>query len=213
MDREEKKYEVLPGVKIPDIKSILEAASDFSNPGVDNVHIKGGDYRKTLAPEEETAVAAPSTAELSQLQDLGQEVAQHELRVQEESRKKMEEIRKQIMAPESLDELQKAAASTHMSKEKRETIAKERAEKEAKKSEEEAKIKAREERRAAQQKALEESRQKKAAELEEKRKAEEAALKEQEKSKEEEKEKDDAKADQKPKSDDSQTLDDFSEFL
>ncbi len=50
MEREEKKYEVLPGVKTPDIKTILDAASDFTNPGVDNVVIKGGDIRKSLSP-------------------------------------------------------------------------------------------------------------------------------------------------------------------
>ena len=53
MNREEKKYEVLPGIKTPDIKTILDAASDFTNPGVDNVTLKGGDIRKTLAPAED----------------------------------------------------------------------------------------------------------------------------------------------------------------
>ena len=73
MDREEKKYEVLPGIKTPDIKSILEAASDFSNPGVENVAIKGGDIRKSLAPSQ-TAVAAPTKEEIENLKALGVEV-------------------------------------------------------------------------------------------------------------------------------------------
>ena len=79
MDRDEKKYEVLPGVKTPDIKSILDAASDFSNPGVDNVAIKGGDIRKTLAPDK-TDTHAPTSEEIAKLQNLGEEVAEEERR-------------------------------------------------------------------------------------------------------------------------------------
>ena len=73
MSREEKKYEVLPGIKTPDIKTILDAASDFTNPGVDNVALKGGDYRKTLAPADE--IQAPTSADIAELQSLGAEVS------------------------------------------------------------------------------------------------------------------------------------------
>ena len=45
MEREEKKYTILPGVKTPDIKAIVGAASDFTNPGVEDLQIKGFDYR------------------------------------------------------------------------------------------------------------------------------------------------------------------------
>ena len=38
--REEKKYEILPGVEIPDIKRIQEAASDFSISEVGDVEIR-----------------------------------------------------------------------------------------------------------------------------------------------------------------------------
>ena len=184
MEREDKKYEVLPGVKTPDIKTILDAASDFTNPGVDNVAIKGGDFRKTLAPEEK--VAAPSAADIEQLQNLGAEVSEAEKRASEESRKRMEEIKKQVMAPETIKDLKKVAASKEVSEEKREQLNKERSELEAKQAEEEEKNKAREERKLAQQKILEEMEQKKAAaeEKERKRREEaEAAKKQQEEQK------------------------------
>ncbi|MCR5200242.1 MAG: hypothetical protein K6C38_03890, partial [Saccharofermentans sp.] len=176
MEREEKKYEVLPGIKTPDIKSIVEAASDFTNPGVENVTLKGGDFRKTLAPEGE--IKAPTSADIAELQSLGEEVSEAEKRASEESRRKMEEIKKQVMAPESIKDLKKVAAAKAVSEEKREQLDKEAAENEAKKAEEEAKEKAREERRQAQHKIIEESMQKKAAAEEEARKKKEVAEKE-----------------------------------
>ena len=178
MDREEKKYEVLPGIKTPDIKSILEAASDFSNPGVENVAIKGGDIRKSLAPSQ-TAVAAPTKEEIENLKTLGIEVGEAERRASEESKKKMDAIKKQVMAPESLSELKKVAASKPISDEKREQIDKELAEKKAVQAEEEAKNKAREERKFAQQKKIEEIQQKKAEE-ESRKKIEDALRKKKE---------------------------------
>ena len=42
--REEKKYEILPGVEIPDIKKIQEAASDFSISEVGDVDIKSVNF-------------------------------------------------------------------------------------------------------------------------------------------------------------------------
>ena len=173
MDREDKKYEVLPGVKTPDIKTILDAASDFTNPGVDNVAIKGGDIRKTLAPE--GTVSAPTSADIAELQNLGAEVSEAEKRSSEESRKRMEEIKKQVMAPETIKDLKKVAAAKEVSEEKREQLEKERSELEAKKAEEDEKNKAREERKLAQQKILEEMEQKKAAAEEKERKRREEA--------------------------------------
>ena len=172
MEREEKKYEVLPGVKTPDIKTILDAASDFTNPGVDNVMIKGGDIRKSLSTSGDSKTHIPSQEEIQNLQNLGDKVAADELRAMEESRKKMDEIMQKVMAPESMKDLRKAAASKIVSEEKREQLEKERAEIEAKQAEEDAKNKAREERKLAQQKVLEETKQKKAEE-ESKRKEEE----------------------------------------
>ena len=145
MEREEKKYEVLPGVKTPDIKTILDAASDFTNPGVDNVMIKGGDIRKSLSTSGDSKTHIPSQEEIQNLQNLGDKVAADELRAMEESRKKMDEIMQKVMAPESMKDLRKAAASKIVSEEKREQLDKERAEIEAKQAEEEAKNKAREE--------------------------------------------------------------------
>lgn len=172
MAREEKKYEILPGTKTPDIKAIVNAASDFSNPGVEELDLKGAEFRKTLATESDQPVQVTSE-EISKLKNLGIEVAESELRAQAESAKKMEEIKKQIIAPASIENLQKSA-SKFVSEEKREIIEKERAEKEAKLAEEEAKRQAREERRLAQQKALEETLAKKAVIEEEARKKAEA---------------------------------------
>ena len=52
--REEKKYEILPGVEIPDIKKIQEAASDFSISEVGDVDIKTVSYEPVF---EHTAAA------------------------------------------------------------------------------------------------------------------------------------------------------------
>jgi len=164
MAREEKKYEVLPGTSVPDIKTILNAASDFSTPGVDNIEIKG--MLKPNSPAGEAVERGPATEEeIRRLQELGNKVSEEEERSAAESRRKMEEIKNRaVIAPESMTELrQRAVDNTVMSDEKRleiEKAMKEQAEKEA---EEEAKRKAREERRAMQKAAMEQSRAKKQA--------------------------------------------------
>ena len=68
--REEKKYEILPGVEIPDIKKIQEAASDFSISEVGDVDIKTVSYE----PVFEHTAAAVSPEELARLQALGVKV-------------------------------------------------------------------------------------------------------------------------------------------
>jgi|GEM_PF-736988 len=160
MEREEKKYEILPGIKTPDIKSIMSAASDFSTPGVEKVKIKGmHDDRPAAAP-----VAAPSGEDIDKLKALGAQVAEAEEAAKEESRKRMEAIKSAaVMAPESFKDLQEAAVSGPMSEERRQALIKEREEKESRRAEEEAKQKAREERRLAQQKVIEEAQARKAA--------------------------------------------------
>ena len=48
--REEKKYEILPGVEIPDIKKIQEAASDFSISEVGDVEIRTVTFQPVIEP-------------------------------------------------------------------------------------------------------------------------------------------------------------------
>ena len=96
--REEKKYEVLPGVEIPDMKRIQEAASDFSVSDVGDVEIK----TVTLQPVVKAVSAGVSDEDLSQLQNLGNKVAEDEARAKAESRAKMDKIMHNVKAPESM---------------------------------------------------------------------------------------------------------------
>ncbi len=164
MSIEEKKYEVLPGTQVPDIKTILNAASDFSTPGVESIEIKGMTKPGSLAEDLDRGPATEE--EIRRLQELGNQVSEEEERAAAESRRKMEAIKNNaVIAPESLTELRQRASENvnTMSEEKRleiEKTMKEQAEREA---EEEAKRKAREERRALQKAAMEQSRAKKEA--------------------------------------------------
>jgi len=161
--REEKKYEILPGVEIPDIKKIQEAASDFSISEVGDVEIK----TVTLQPVIEAAAPGVSAEELSNLQSLGVKVAEDEERSKAESRAKMDAImNKAVQAPESIGDL-KASHIAQLNDEKlKKKLEDEMKEAEAQKAEEDAKNKAREERRQLQQRLLEESKEKAAKEKE-----------------------------------------------
>ena len=176
--REEKKYEILPGVEIPDIKKIQEAASDFSVSEVGDVEIK----TVTLQPVIEPIAPGVSAEELSNLQSLGVKVAEDEERSKAASRAKMDAImNKAVQAPESIGDL-KASHIAQLNDEKRKKqLEDEMKEAEAQKAEEDAKNKAREERRQLQQRLLEESKEKAAKEKEaQERAAKEAAEKEEE---------------------------------
>ena len=176
--REEKKYEILPGVEIPDIKKIQEAASDFSISEVGDVEIK----TVTLQPVIEPIAPGVSAEELSNLQSLGVQVAEDEERSKAVSRAKMDAImNKAVQAPESIGDL-KASHIAQLNDEKRKKqLEDEMKEAEAQKAEEDAKNKAREERRQLQQRLLEESREKAAKEKEAQEKAaKEAAANEEE---------------------------------
>lgn len=176
--REEKKYEILPGVEIPDIKKIQEAASDFSISEVGDVEIK----TVTLQPVIEPIAPGVSAEELSNLQSLGVKVAEDEEHSKAVSRAKMDAImNKAVQAPESIGDL-KASHIAQLNDEKRKKqLEDEMKEAEAQKAEEDAKNKAREERRQLQQRLLEESKEKAAKEKEAQEKAaKEAAAKEEE---------------------------------
>ena len=168
--REEKKYEILPGVEIPDIKKIQEAASDFSISEVGDVDIKNVTYE----PIESHVTPSVSPEELARLQALGVKVAEDEERSKAESKAKMEKIMKNVSAPESIGNL-KASHMAELDEAKRKQVEEQMKEANKQQAEEDAKTAAREERKILQQRILEESRAKAEAELAAKQAAEKAA--------------------------------------
>ena len=216
---DEKKYEILPGVDIPDMKTIKDAASDYSASGVEDFAIKNFG----VAPAKPGVTAPLSAEELADLQNMGDKVAAEEERSAAESRKRMDSIMQSaVKAPESLNMLRRDNANK-MSEEDRKKMEAQIEEEEAKQAEIDAKVKAREDRRRLQQQLLEEARERARIDREqekylaEKRAAEKAA--------EEAKAKEGAKADSEDNEDpakpqdaatiatDAETFDDFSEFL
>lgn len=168
--REDKKYEVLPGVEIPDINKIQEAASDFSVSDVGEVEIKTVNFQ----PIAQSSAPGVSAADLSQLQQLGNNVAEAELKAKAESRAMMDKIMHSVTAPGSIEEL-KDSHIAQVNAEKRKELEENMKAVEQQQAEEEAKAKAREERRQLQQRLLEESREKAAKEKAEKEAAEREA--------------------------------------
>ena len=154
MVRKSKKYDVIPGVEVPDIKSIVSAASDFSKSELDKVEIK-----KTVleVSHKENISSKPSSEDISALNSLGNKVAENEEKQKLESKKKMESIkRKAVISPESIDSLSKRAQAEINDPEKLEKIQKDREERLAKMAEAKEKEKLREERRIAHKKKTEE---------------------------------------------------------
>lgn len=210
MKRNTKRYEILPGVPTPDIKTIVDAASDFSKTGVEDIDVK---HRKMdeIIPESGPSMQPATGEQIEELKRLGAQVSEAEKKAMEESKKKMEAIKNRaVSAPESISELRKAAAEK-MSEEQKEEFENNIAEQERLEAEEEAKKKAREERTQQQKKALEESKARKAAKEEELKKK----VAEQDKAREakEAAQKAVATEDTPTVSSDEETLDDFSEFL
>lgn len=178
--REEKKYEVLPGVEIPDIKKIQEAASDFSVSDVGEVELK------TVTLQPVSHAITPAVTDVSQLQQLGDKVAEEEARSQAESRAKMEKIMHNVKAPESIRDL-KESHIAQVDAEKRKELEESLKAADQQQAEEDAKTKAREERRQLQQRLLEESREKAAKERAEKERLEKEQAEKAEQEKTEEK--------------------------
>ena len=157
---EEKKYEILPGVELPDLKSIHDAASDFSVSGVNDIQIKSPKpyYSADGTPGDEA-----TAAELAALQELGDQVAADEARAAADSRRRMDAIlATAVQQPESIIDL----LNYNRDKVSEETIRQK--EEELKKAAElqaalEEKERAREERRQLQQRLLEEARERAAS--------------------------------------------------
>ena len=222
---DEKKYEILPGVEIPDMKTIKDAASDYSASGVEDFEIKTFSIKPVSA-----GVTDPLTAEeLSDLQNMGDKVAADEERQAAESRKRMDSIMKNaVQAPSDLNKLRRENANK-MSEEERQKMEEQIAEEEKAQAEIEAKNKAREDRRKLQQQLLQEARERARIDREqekylaEKKKEEERAAAEAAGAEKSDEKKDDAEkkeeAKAEPKADaasiatDAETFDDFSEFL
>ncbi|MCR5328659.1 MAG: hypothetical protein K6E12_07420 [Saccharofermentans sp.] len=160
--REEKKYEILPGVELPDFKTIKEAASDFSISDVGDVEVR----EVKIEPDSISASVTPSVSpeELAKLQSLGNKVAEDEARAQAESKKKMDEIKKKaVHASESISDL-KSSNMGKVTDEKRKEIEESLAAEQQQKAEEDAKAKAREERRQLQLRLYEEAKERAAKE-------------------------------------------------
>lgn len=228
---DEKKYEVLPGVEIPDMKTIKDAASDYSASGVEDFAIKNFG----VAPAKPGVTAPVSTEELANLQNMGDKVAADEERAAAESRKRMDSIMQSaVKQPESLNHLRRENA-TKMNEEERKKMEAQIEEEEKAQAEIDAKNKAREDRRRLQQQLLEEARERARIDREqekylaEKKKEEEAkAADEAAKANPEADSKEDSKEEKEaPKAEsaaeakqdtasiatDDETFDDFSEFL
>ncbi|MCR5489114.1 MAG: hypothetical protein K6F03_03535 [Saccharofermentans sp.] len=157
---DEKKYEILPGVELPDMKSINEAASDFSVSGVNDIKIKSPQPIYTPAGE---AADAATAAELAALQSLGDEVAANEARAAAESRARMDAIMATaVKQPESIVDLlnyNRDKVSEEVIKQKEEEMRKAQELQDALAQKE----REREERRQMQQRLLEEARERAAA--------------------------------------------------
>lgn len=157
---EERKYEVLPGVELPDMKAINAAASDFTSSGVSDIQIK---TPKPVFTSEGTPDDTATAAELEALQSLGDQVAADEARAAAESRRRMDSIlASAVKQPESIVDLlnyNKDKVSEEVIKQKQEELKKA----EELKAAAEKKEREREERRQLQQRLLEEARERAAA--------------------------------------------------
>ena len=171
MAEDERKYEILPGVKLPDYKTLKEASSNFDDTGVEDINIRSVGYitDNNGVPDRATL------EEIKRLQELGDEVAESEQKANEESRKKMQAIMQTAVTKSaSLDDL-KQTAIRQASEEKLAEIEKRNQEEEARAAAEEEKKRMREERRAMQRKQLEDARARSAAAAEAAAEAEEGA--------------------------------------
>ena len=160
MSEPKRKYTILPGVPTPDFESILEASSDYSDPG--ELEFTMRSY--TEMPKPGRTVTSPSATDIANLQKLGDEVSEEEERAKEISRERMEAIKaRSVTMPASIEELRDVARNSDIDDDKRdeiETDLKSRQD-EAEKKEELEKIRA--ERRSQQKKAVEEIRARSAA--------------------------------------------------
>lgn len=148
----ERKYKILPGVPMPDLKQILDASSDYSDPGELTVSTSARKERETkvvtakdLTPEE-----------IKYLQELGLEVAQAVDEANLESQRKMDEIKnRNVVAPVTMDNLRETAAASIEDEDKKAEVQRHLDELAKEKEKEEELKRQRMERRAKQKQAVE----------------------------------------------------------
>lgn len=148
----ERKYKILPGVPMPDLKQILDASSDYSDPGELTVSTSARKERETkvvtakdLTPEE-----------VKYLQELGLEVAQAVDEANLESQRKMDEIKnRSVVAPVTMDNLRETAAASIEDEDKKAEVQRHLDELAKEKEKEEELKRQRMERRAKQKQAVE----------------------------------------------------------
>lgn len=148
----ERKYKILPGVPMPDLKQILDASSDYSDPGELTVSTSARKERETrvvtakdLTPEE-----------IKYLQELGLEVAQAVDEANLESQRKMDEIKnRSVVAPVTMDNLRETAAASIEDEDKKAEVQRHLDELAKEKEKEEELKRQRMERRAKQKQAVE----------------------------------------------------------
>ena len=146
MEENERKYQILPGVKLPDYKTLKEASSDFEISGLEDVNFKAP---VTMSDSQATRENL-SAEDVKRLMELGDEVADNEERQAEESKRKMQAIlQNAVTQSATLDDLKKSAI-LQASDEKRAELEQREKEEAAKKAEEDEKKRMREERRAMQ---------------------------------------------------------------
>ena len=160
MSEAKRKYTILPGVPTPDYEAILDASSDYSDPGELDFTMRS----YTEMPKPSRTATPPSADDIANLQKLGDEVSEEEERAKEISRERMEAIKaRSVTMPASIEELRDVARNSDIDDDKRDEIEAELKSRqdEAEKKEELEKIRA--ERRSQQKKAVEEIKARSAA--------------------------------------------------
>ena len=156
MEDNERKYEILEGVKVPDFKALKEASSDFAESGVEEVEIKTN--ARAFDASSSASSGRVNPGEIEKLVALGSEVAESEERASAESKRKMAEImQRAVTQSASIDDLKRSAIK-QANEEKLAEIERREKEEKARIAEEEEKKRIREERRALQRKQLEDAR-------------------------------------------------------
>lgn len=141
-----KKYSFVSGVKVPDMKEILAAASDFDSYGVADIEVN--QTHDVIVTDNGNLKAVPQG--ISELQKLGDQVAEDEAKAQEERRRM---LNRAISSPQSVESLRQVASS-QLTDERRAIVERELKEREEIENAENAKMAARAERRMMQQRAV-----------------------------------------------------------
>lgn len=152
--REEKKYEILPGVETPAMSKIQEAASDFSISEVGSLSLNS----VAFYPTKESEGSSNAAPDIASLQKLGEHFEEDQEKSQAESRAVMNKIMRNVQSPKSIKELKESHIADLDEKKRKELEDQARA-REILKAKEDEKNRIREERRQLQKKMVEESKE------------------------------------------------------